>query len=340
MQIQGIEEKKGMNYITYTFLDYASFYEAGYKVIRANAENGYVKCNSIRYNGSIRLLYNISNLKTLSSASQSLTPNGFATLLLRILEHMEEMKKNGFVHIESVDLQPENVYVDVTNLKPYFVYVPVFLQSTLESYQMMESYLRQSIAYLIQSNPNLNKGALGRVALELANFSTSLGDIRNIIVGTIGTVETVSVEKTEETQPDGMVQETEVMFAEPYERKSGKLKKPKTDKTIPQIMLVGVDTAEKVEFVIDKDEFVIGHRENQVDGYIGFNSSVSRKHCAIRRKKEKYYIVDLKSANGTWVNGKKIGVEKEVEIGPGDKIKLSNVEFLVTGMGKGKRRQK
>ena len=44
---------------------------------------------------------------------------------------------------------------------------------------------------------------------------------------------------------------------------------------------------------------------------------VSRQHLKIRRKGNRYFVEDLKSSNGTFVNGRQIRPGVELEIGEG-----------------------
>ena len=72
--------------------------------------------------------------------------------------------------------------------------------------------------------------------------------------------------------------------------------------------------------------FVIG-RSKDCDIVLEHNT-ISRKHCEIKQSTEKreYLIRDLSSANGTYVNGKRIGMEW-VGIIPGATIKLGNHSY-------------
>ena len=66
------------------------------------------------------------------------------------------------------------------------------------------------------------------------------------------------------------------------------------------------------------------------------NSSVSRKHCEIREEKGAFVIEDLKSANGTRVNGEKL--TKPRVLVAGDHIQCGEVSmyFEVPGAKKAK----
>ena len=72
------------------------------------------------------------------------------------------------------------------------------------------------------------------------------------------------------------------------------------------------------EIKIDQDEIIIGRdseNEVQID-----NVAVSREHAKIIKDSNSYYIQDLNSTNGTFVNGKKINkkfLKKDDEISIG-----------------------
>ncbi len=90
-----------------------------------------------------------------------------------------------------------------------------------------------------------------------------------------------------------------------------------------------MQTPEKIDLIINKEEYVIGKKEDSVDGAVTFNNAISRIHCKIVFENGFHYIVDLGSANGTFVNGKKIEKENKVKINQGDKIKLADSEFIL-----------
>lgn len=78
---------------------------------------------------------------------------------------------------------------------------------------------------------------------------------------------------------------------------------------------------------ITKPLYIIGKERAKVDFCIPDNSSVSRKHANIICRGGSYFIVDNNSTNYTFVNGNKINPGQEVQLNPGDKIKLADEEF-------------
>ena len=72
------------------------------------------------------------------------------------------------------------------------------------------------------------------------------------------------------------------------------------------------------ELTLSQDEIVIG-RDEQADLVIS-SPSVSRRHARILRRNEQYYVEDLGSSNGTFVNGQR--VQQSTPLNTGDDITL------------------
>jgi predicted component of type VI protein secretion system len=55
------------------------------------------------------------------------------------------------------------------------------------------------------------------------------------------------------------------------------------------------------------------------------NSLVSKKHAMIQKIKDDFFITDLESTNGTFVNSVRVPTGKYIKIEPGDHIKVGKV---------------
>lgn len=99
-------------------------------------------------------------------------------------------------------------------------------------------------------------------------------------------------------------------------------------------IIAGKQLGERWNLVDIDDEFLCGrHLESEDD--ISFDNSattVSKRHCKIRKTDERFELEDLGSSNGTFLNKKK--VEGTVELYSGDEITLGTNEvtfkFTVT----------
>jgi HD-GYP domain-containing protein (c-di-GMP phosphodiesterase class II) len=72
----------------------------------------------------------------------------------------------------------------------------------------------------------------------------------------------------------------------------------------------------------DGQKLVLGRGED-VDIQI-LDSGLSRRHCCIEKKGDNYFVSDLSSTNGTWVNNQQI---ERCQLKPGDRLRVGVVEF-------------
>lgn len=107
--------------------------------------------------------------------------------------------------------------------------------------------------------------------------------------------------------------------------------------THPTICLGAKETAEgrllyrgagdEPSFVIKEDSFLLGGRNEQADGQLSA-SDVSRNHARITREDEQYYIEDLNSRNGTYLNGELLAYKQKCPVNPGDHLRFAREEYI------------
>lgn len=88
---------------------------------------------------------------------------------------------------------------------------------------------------------------------------------------------------------------------------------------------------EKALFLINEeydieltDNIIIGSNKTLADQIIP-NVNVSRRHCQVTRMDRGFYIEDLGSLNGTYINNSRLAAGRIQKIMPGDKIRIANV---------------
>jgi hypothetical protein len=92
----------------------------------------------------------------------------------------------------------------------------------------------------------------------------------------------------------------------------------------PYLLGIGENNNEMI--CIDKSSFIIGRLKAQSD-YISRNSAVGKLHAEISTREDAYYIKDLNSRNGTYVNGERIASNVEYSIQNNDRISFANSEY-------------
>src|SRR5688572_14999685 len=70
-------------------------------------------------------------------------------------------------------------------------------------------------------------------------------------------------------------------------------------------------------YVLERETLTIGRGQENV--IVLDNDSVSRRHCRIEKRNTQWYVVDLESTNGTYVNDDLV---KEYQLRRGDQVKI------------------
>jgi pSer/pThr/pTyr-binding forkhead associated (FHA) protein len=95
-----------------------------------------------------------------------------------------------------------------------------------------------------------------------------------------------------------------------------------TPRIVIQLKDIG-DRSRAADIVIDRFPFVIGRRH---DCDLALNSpSISRRHCCFLRNGEEIRLQDLKSTNGTYLNGNRVNASEILR--EGDVITLDSFSF-------------
>ena len=79
---------------------------------------------------------------------------------------------------------------------------------------------------------------------------------------------------------------------------------------------------------LTKFPFYIGSTREYAD-YIPEAEGVSRIHCCISKKENNYYLSDLNSTNGTYLNGTEVVPGREALLSANDEIRITSQEFYI-----------
>ena len=85
-------------------------------------------------------------------------------------------------------------------------------------------------------------------------------------------------------------------------------------------------------FIIEDGDFTIG-RGSDSDGVLQVSMKVSRRHCLITKLNRSYFVQDLDSTNGTYVNDIRIPSYELMELEHNDVLCVGDVEFRVQVIG-------
>ena len=75
-------------------------------------------------------------------------------------------------------------------------------------------------------------------------------------------------------------------------------------------------------------DYVMGKEQIRDDGVNYNHNTVSRQHCVILHENDNYYIQDLNSKNGTYVNDQYVPVGIKTALHDGDRIRLAECNMI------------
>ena len=286
--------------VSYLLLHEDEFLLTEYKVLQSQSNHGFLKCMKMMYNGNIQLYYLSSEYKTLQELLPSLTSDHLLTIIGNLFSTILEAKNNGFLSCQNIDICMENIYVDITTYQVYLIYLPLNTK-LYEDYASFENELRTSFIRTTQRMPYAIDSKVSKLLEDLSDGMLTLEQIERWLRG-------------------GKHQ------LPPLQHVNAQ---PSSSTVNVSAKLIAMNAPGHVELNIDKDEYKLGKSLTLVDGVLSFNKMISRVHCKICKQGGQYFLVDLHSANGTYINRIKLLPDQPHPIKDGDVIRLANSDFQV-----------
>lgn len=293
------EMQCGSNF-AYVLNDNSIFLSTEYKVLQSQTSSCFVKCMKMTYNGQVQLYYLTQSLKSFASMIPSLNTESFLTIIENLFSDIMEVKHNGFLSCQNIDISFEHIFVDATTYKVSLVYLPISMR-IYDDISSFENEIRTGLVKLISGVSTLSSPKTMQLSADLSNGMLSLEDLYNRVKG-----------------GKSMASDSE-----------GINRKNERHKNEGMVRIIAMNAPTHIELTVTKDEFVIGKKAELCDGVISFNKMISRSHCKVNKQGNCYTVTDLQSANGTYVNRVRLQPHQPHVIKNGDIIRLANSDFQV-----------
>lgn len=290
------EKRIGINFM-YILEDSKDFLITEYKVLQSQNDVDFVRCMKILYNGKLALYYEVNACRTLRDLLPNLDSNSFMNIVSNLLRAVIEVKNNGFLSCQNIDLSFDKVFINGSNLKVNLVYIPIQKYAYADD-AAFEMCLREKLIEVIHQNPSLQSPTTASLERNLSDNTLALTALAGYVRG------------GESVQNHGGA--SDQMASTPQ-----------------QMRLIALHAPVRFELVVDRNEYIIGKKADAVNGVISFNGAISRVHCKIIQNEFGFKIEDLGSANGTYVNRQRLTAHKAVPIKNGDIVRLANSDFQV-----------
>lgn len=271
-----------------------------YKVLQNQTNSCFVRCMKMLYNGKVQLYYLTKSLKSFALMIPTLDADSFLTIVANLFLDIIDVKHNGFLSCQNIDISFEHIYIDPTTYKVRLVYLPIS-EKIYDDNLSFENEIRTGLVKLISGVSTLSSSKTIQLASDLSNGTLTLEDVYSRIKGG-KRADVVNVVNQEKSTGSG------------------------------SLRIIAMNAPTRTELIVNKDEFVIGKKAELCDGVVGFNKMISRSHCKIIRRGSQFSIVDLQSANGTYVNKVRLQPNQPHLIKNGDVIRLANSDFQVSIM--------
>lgn len=289
----------------YIIQDNNDFLATEYKVLKNQNEKGFVKCVRLMHNGKIELYYLTENYRSFSSMLTSIDGEGFMTIVMNLFTSVLEVKNNGFLACQGIDISIDKIFVNPSNYTIGLIYIPTRSRA-FDSYETFENELRTSLVKLISNMPTISSQKIITLSMDLIDGTQDLEALVNKSKGMVHMKQ--SVQAAHSMQPASAMQKMPAM-----QQESG---------------LLLIAPSYDLTLCVDKDEYVIGKYPSG-DGVIGFNKAISRQHCRISHTMGNYFVEDLRSSNGTYLNQRRLEPNQPAKLADGDILRLADLDLQV-----------
>ena len=278
--------------------DNASFLPTEYKVLQSQKDGCFVRCMRMLYNGKTELYYFTGEWKPFASLLSTLDSERFLTILCNLLGAIISVQSNGFLTCRNIDASFERIYIDTNTYKVRLVYFPM-KEHLFNDDAEFENEIRTSLVKLISGLSALSTPKMMQVSADLQNGSLNVESLYAKLSGK-GISEQNGIKRAARDND----------AANP----SGGLR------------FIAMNAPTRFELVVNKNVFMIGKKDTN-DGVIAFNKMISRVHCKITGSRGQYWITDLQSSNGTYINHARLQPNQPYALKNGDIVRLANSDF-------------
>ena len=312
-----VTEVKNSVHAEYLLNSNDTFYDIGFRVMKNQQSGCLLPCHRLKYNGRIKLVYFTDGLVPLEQKLAEMDVEKMRILLSNLFEAIEEVESNGFLNTSCIELRLEKIYVDNRTFAIKLIYLPINQSLGNGNNCDIESEMR---AKLIKAMRDIRLADHPRVQSVVDVLMDGTLDIDRVVrslrdgiqmSAPAETYVSATKESREEITPAVSVHASKMLYEEPASA----------------LTLRAVDGS--VTFVIDRPEYILGKNSERVDGVITGNPAISRVHCKISREGGAFYITDMGSSNGTFLDGKRLAPSERAKIRQDSRIKIANMEFMI-----------
>lgn len=288
-----IVEKRLQNNVVFLLDNEFLFSKTAYKIMQNDKKDILIKCIQSKTNGKVQLTYLSEELIPFGEICGQLNEEQLLGTVLGLLRRLKSLSEYGYLDFCCLVVELDKVFVDTKTLDTKFIYIP--FQNTATTNQLsVITNLKANLIKCLQFTSLYINGSkqIIRLVNLLADGTLNL----DLLIRSLGllTGKTVDEKKHKSTQ----------------------------------LSIVNKKSGHVIE--LTETELVLGRNAPTTKGTIAdTRRTIGRQHCKITREGNETFVTDLKSANGTYLNGKRLEPHKMVRISEGDVLRLAYAEFVI-----------
>lgn len=292
------------DHIAYTFEDNENIFSLGTRVLSKIGLRTILLSESVIYNGQVRLLYNLHEKKSICEIIGTLPEAEVISLLMDYLKVIVEIFKNDFIDIKSLDVNIERLYYDTKSKQLNCIILPINEEYDFHDGASWQEKYRNSLAYFCSYIFATNSDKYTKMYYKITDLNlTDIEIAEYLYTYDFGITKSILVNSDNNIKSDEIRNRV--------------------------ITLEHSSQLGNILFRISQNEFVLGKSATNADGTISISTSISRRHCIIRKNQEGFTVEDLGSSNGTRINGYGISSGQQYMLNKGDFLQLADIVFVV-----------
>lgn len=351
-----IIEVTGSSNTAYILKNHDMFYDIGFRVMKNQKSGSIMECHQLKYNGNYKFVFFTDEYTRLSDLLSRADSDHIMVIISNLIRSIEDIQSNGFLNVACIDNRLDHIFVDNRTMSVRLIYLPINIPMNGIKKAEFENDIRAQLIKLIQGLPNAETGKLKELENVLRDSNVlSLSEVaRKLQVSPVAQhimhsapaqqapVQQPVPQPVQQSTPQPVQQTvsqpiyTAPVQSEPVQQapvQQNVVLQPTytaPQPTAPSSQLILISDAAKENIVITKNRFLIGKSADKVDGVINGNTAVSRIHCEIVvNDLGVITIMDKGSANGTFVNGLRIGTDQYTTLRINDRVKIANEEYIL-----------
>ena len=293
MEIREVRGGRNLSFV----LEETSILQTEYKIMLHQETAALLPCMQYRRNGREALCYITRGQRPFSEVIRNASEEVFFAAAADLFLNIARLQENGFLSCRRLDIDLRRIYADRKTCRTSLLYYPVDTELYQSDLAFDRTLRNTFIGVLREDGTGLS--AAGEAFLrDLQDPSLSVMEIGGRLL---------RLTEAERAVRDGA------------HGRSG-----------PEAILTAAGTPRPLVFRVRRDVYTIGRRGQSADGVIPDDRRVGRVHCRIYRSDGRFYIRDLGSVNGTFINGERLIPDRRYALTDGCSVCIAGTAFTVT----------